>query len=272
MGHQVVILTRTVPITDSMKPSLPPIESERLLRLVLFSNFLRLNGSDDTRDSIVYRRTQLAKAMRDGRKKGVVPVFISFLWFVFALALSIELAFNDIGGNSVAHNLAIGLLVAWLPIMVVSSTVDRNQVSADAIREQLNELVEDARHSLLDPNTYEEYKQATTTSDVDFEWIKALHDTNMFDGNFFIGFGGQGRSHFHYGVAHPILCGIETKFMAEYGRDWLHYGAAARLAMVVGSRNDDGLKMFDARMAWQVASSIVMVCGCGFGAFILSCM
>lgn len=254
-----------------MKPSLPPIESEGLLRLVLFSNFLRLKRSEDNRDKLVYRRTELAKAMREGRKKGVVPVFISFLWFVFALALSIELAFGDIGGNSTAHNLAIGLLVAWLPVMVVSSTVDRNQVSADAIRERLNELIEDVRLSLLDPTIYEEYKEATKTTDEDFNWMKALYDTNMFDGNFFVGFGGQGRSHFHYGVAHPILCGIETKFMAEYGRDWLHHGAAARLAMVVGSRNDKGLKMFDARMAWQVASSIALVCGSGFGAFILSC-
>lgn len=51
-----------------------------------------------------------------------------------------------------------------------------------------------------------------------------------------------------YLVAHPILAGIETKFMAAYGRDWLRHGHAARLAIVVGSRNVNGLKMFDPRM------------------------
>ena len=61
------------------------------------------------------------------------------------------------------------------------------------------------------------------------------------------------------------------RFMAEYGRDWLHYKSAARLAMVVGSRNVNGLKMFDPRMVWQVMSAIMLVCGAGFGAFILSC-
>lgn len=44
-------------------------------------------------------------------KKGVIPVFVSFLWFVFALALSIQLAYSQIGGNEAAHNLALGFLV-----------------------------------------------------------------------------------------------------------------------------------------------------------------
>ena len=72
-------------------------------------------------------------------------------------------------------------------------------------------------------------------------------------------------------VAHPILTGIETKFMASYGRDWLRHPHAARLAIVVGSRNVNGLKMFDPRMAWQITSSIFIVCGTIGGAFILSC-
>ena len=72
-------------------------------------------------------------------------------------------------------------------------------------------------------------------------------------------------------VAHPILAGIESKFMASYGRDWLRHPHAARLAIVVGSRNVNGLKMFDPRMAWQLTSSILTVCGTVGGAFILSC-
>ena len=94
------------------KQSLPPIESERLLRLALFSNLLPLNGSSDD-SSLLRRRTELAQNFREGRKKGVIPVFISFLWFVFALALSIQLAYGDIGGNETAHNLALGFLVGW---------------------------------------------------------------------------------------------------------------------------------------------------------------
>ena len=51
----------------SAKPSLPPVEAERLLRLALFSNLLPLNGSSDDRD-LVKRRTELAQNFREGRK------------------------------------------------------------------------------------------------------------------------------------------------------------------------------------------------------------
>ena len=60
--------------------------------------------------------------------------------------------------------------------------------------------------------------------------------------------------------------------MADYGRAWLLHGHAARLAMIVGSRNINGLKMFDPRMAWQVTSSVIIVAGTVSGSFILSCM
>ena len=249
--------------------TLPPIGAEHLLRLVLFSNLLQLRGSADSRDGLLARRTELAKSLREGRKKGVIPVFISFLWFVFALALSIELAFNDIGGNETAHDLAIGLLVGWLPVLIVACAVDRNLVSADAIRERLNELINDVRLALLDSEVLDKYKKATNTSDEDFAWMSCL-DEEVFSQDFFESFGGQGRTHFHYGVAHPLLSGIETKFIADYGRDWLHHAYAARLAIVVGSRNLNGLKMFDPRMAWQITSAIFTVCGCVFAAFILS--
>ena len=258
-------------MSDCIKASLPPIESERLLRLALFSNAIQLNGSRDPRDAIVARRTQLARALRQGRKNGGRPVIISFLWFLFALGLSIELAYDNIGGNATAHNLALGLLVGWLPVLIVGSTVDRNSVSADSIRERLNSLVEEVRQSVLDPDIRHEYHKAMHSRSEESEWVESLRDTAMFDGNFFTKFGGQGRTHFHYGVAHPILSGIETNFLAEYGRDWLRHGLAARHAIVVGSCNDNGLKMFDARMGWQIASALVIFCGSTFGSFIISC-
>lgn len=71
-------------------------------------------------------------------------------------------------------------------------------------------------------------------------------------------------------VAYPLLAGIEAKVMADYGCDWLRHPHAARLAIVVSSRNVNGLKMFDPRMAWQVTSSLLIVCGSVDGAFILS--
>lgn len=199
----------------SPKPSLPPVEAERLLRLALFSNLLPLNRSADGLN-LVKRRTELAQNFREGRKKGVVPVFISFLWFVFALALSIQLAYGEIGGNLTAHNLALGFVVSsmktvscgtanhdlvltirqvgWLPIFILASTVDRNLVSADSICERLNTLLDDVRCALLDPEVLADYMQLTRTTEEDYFWTECLSDEDLFSKNFFQGFAGQGRT------------------------------------------------------------------------------
>lgn len=129
----------------------------------------------------------------------------------------------------------------------------------------------DVRLALLDHEVLSDYMRLTSTGEEDFAWTQCLKNEELFGGGFFEDFAGQGRTHWHYGVAHPILCGIETRFIAKYGRDWLRHGATARLAMVVGSRNINGLKMFDPRMIWQITSSIFVVCGSVGGAFILSC-
>lgn len=42
-------------------------------------------------------RQEIAQSMREGRKRGVVPVFISTMWFLFSLAISIQSAFGLLG-------------------------------------------------------------------------------------------------------------------------------------------------------------------------------
>ena len=83
--------------------------------------------------------------------------------------------------------------------MILASTVDRNLVSADAIREKLNNLIDDVRMALLDPQVLTAYMQDTRTTEADFEWAKCLNDEDLFGGDFFEGFAGQGRAHWHYG-------------------------------------------------------------------------
>jgi len=81
---------------------MPAIESEKLLRIALFSDTLRLSegplflsqtGLSDLdgmpKSELVERRRFLAQSLREYRRKGVVPVFFSFMWFFFALAISI---------------------------------------------------------------------------------------------------------------------------------------------------------------------------------------
>jgi hypothetical protein len=69
-------------------------EAEGLLRICLFSKNLTLLGSEKT---LTERRRRLAQSLRSNRKRGAVPVFISTVWFLLAVAISIE------SGKSMHH-------------------------------------------------------------------------------------------------------------------------------------------------------------------------
>lgn len=277
-------------------------EAEGLLRIALFSKDLRLlkigrapnqrpvfgpvfmvNGqpapdpphpdSDlESVNKLNQLRQDLAHELRAKRRRGVVPVFVSTLWFVFSLGLSIQAAFGFLGENAQAHDLALGLLLAWLPVLILSSIVDRNPVAADDIRTKLNDLIDRVRKSLMDDTVKDEYfetiadrVQQTTMHD----WVEKISRACPDLENFFVKFAGQGRKRFHYGAAHPILSDIERAYIAERGRDWLHNEAEARTKLVLGDVSG-GLDWLDPRELWQVLSAVVIVGGTTLGAFILS--
>ena len=62
-------------------------EAEGLLRIMLFSSELKLVG---TKKTLSQMRRKLAYDLRSNRRRGVVAVFISTLWFLVALGISIE--------------------------------------------------------------------------------------------------------------------------------------------------------------------------------------
>lgn len=77
---------------------------------------------------------QLAFQLRMLRRRGVYPSFLSVFLFFIAYAISIALAFSDIGERTTTHSLAFGILISWLPLFVLFSLLDRNPVSADRSR------------------------------------------------------------------------------------------------------------------------------------------
>ncbi|OAL45334.1 hypothetical protein IQ07DRAFT_684268 [Pyrenochaeta sp. DS3sAY3a] len=245
-------------------------EAEGLLRIVLFSKDLVLTDTDKT---LRQMRRILAREVREMRRRGGVPVFISTMWFLFAFALSIQAAFGNLGANATAHDLALGCLLAWFPVLIMGSIVDRNPIAAEAIRKKLNALVDHVRHALRDPV----HRAAFVNSFADqpeFDTLKVWVDDvagkgeHMYD--FFTTFAGQARVRWHYGAAHPILSDIENCYIASKGRNWLANEKEARANLVLGPVNDEGLVWFDVREFWQVASAIIIVgASCG-GAFILS--
>ena len=219
---------------DSIKERMPAVEAEKLLRIALFSDTLKLSSKErgtapedmaspgaTSGSGLVHKRQALAQSLRENRKKGVVPVFVSVMWFLFSLSISIQASFGDLGNNQTAHDLALGLLLGWLPVMILVTIVDRNPTAIEPVRRKLNSLVDDVRRALLDPKLRNSYMTDTRRSIRDFAWTECLRDEDFFFGEFFTHFSGQGRVRWHYGVAHPILAGIESTFMAAEGRHWL---------------------------------------------------
>lgn len=249
---------------------MPSIEAEKLLRVALFSDSLKLTADENT-SGLIQQRYELATLIRKGRKKGVVPVFISLLWFIFSLEISIQQAYGDFGENRTAHNMALGCLLSWLPVLILTSIVDRNPIAADSILLELNSFLDRVRSALLDVNLRTTYIQDISRHQDDFAWTTALDIEDYFHLDFFTEFAGQGRLRWHYGVAHSIIASIEGSFMAAAGRNWLKDADLARTKMILGPGKKFGLRWFDFQMLWQIINSICILVGTTGGAFILSC-
>lgn len=245
-------------------------EAEGLLRIALFSTSLQPISRKKSLSQIRYR---LAQELRSNRRRGVVPIFISTLWFVFALGISVEAAFGDVGSNLQAHTLAMGLFISWLPILILCSILDRNPVASDDIQRKLNKFVDVVCDSLLDVETRHDF--ITSFRDMPEAqrmayWVdKVAAKASVIKGDYFCGFSGQARTRFHYGAAYAILTDIEKTYIAERGRGWLSNAREARAALVLG-QVDRGFTWFDGRQLWQVGAAIFLVGGTSAGAFILS--
>lgn len=77
----------------------------------------------------------VARQMKYSRRRGIWATFISILLFFIAYAVSVTLAFsNDLGDRTTTHSLAYGILISWLPLLVLYAIVDRNPNCADRTR------------------------------------------------------------------------------------------------------------------------------------------
>ncbi|KAI4133120.1 MAG: hypothetical protein LQ338_000385 [Usnochroma carphineum] len=284
----------------TIERTMPAQEGEKLLRIALFSDSLLIRSGHvsiktfkegrqvlastlrKTRkrrkflantlwETLGKRRQSLASTLRETRKRGVVPVYISLGWFLFSLALSIEDAFGQLGDNQTAHNLALGLLLAWLPVFLIATIVDRNPVGTERNRRILNEFLEEVRSALLDPAARKPFLATSKRSVADLALTGVLRNNDTYHDGFFTHYAGQGRVRWHYGVAHPILAAMERCYVTVIGRGWLADPDAARSAIIWSPVREQGLIWFDPRMIWQISSSLVVVGGTIFGAFILSC-
>ncbi|KAH8587272.1 hypothetical protein B0O99DRAFT_694636 [Bisporella sp. PMI_857] len=76
----------------------------------------------------------MASQLRVLRRRGVYPAFLSILLFCIAYAISLVMAFANIGDRTTTHSLAVGILFSWLPNLLLFAIIDRNPISAERSR------------------------------------------------------------------------------------------------------------------------------------------
>jgi len=84
--------------------------------------------NDRTRAESLWMIHELAFQLRMSRRRAVWPLSLSIIWFYVAFIISVVVAFKDLGDNTTAHSLALGLFLSWLPSVLIVTIVDRNPV------------------------------------------------------------------------------------------------------------------------------------------------
>ena len=179
-------------------------EAHRLLKIALFDETLDLSPFDENDavfrhpdSSLATLRQKLAQELRCRRHKGVVPIFLIKLWFLFALEISIQSAFGQIGANRTAHDLAMGLLLSWLPVLILVNVIDRNHNETHWVEERLNHFASTVQAALLRPGPHWDEDGSSS-----IEGMRNKHQLSTH-------YAGQGRHRWQQGIAHSILEDIE---------------------------------------------------------------
>ncbi|KAK4108552.1 hypothetical protein N656DRAFT_761206 [Canariomyces notabilis] len=114
-------------------------EPTRMLSVLMYGLF-RPMSQEQAPDVELTEQLLLALAfeLRMLRRKGVIPMLADLGTFIVAFIFSVVLAFADLDGDNTPFSLAFGLLVTWVPLLVVFTIVDRNPMSSDRTAELIS--------------------------------------------------------------------------------------------------------------------------------------
>ncbi|KAK0751960.1 hypothetical protein B0T18DRAFT_458127 [Schizothecium vesticola] len=115
------------PICDDEAPTIPHVPTEMELR--------RRVANTRAKEMTASLLQSIAFQMRTLRRQGVFASFASIFLFYIAFAVSVVLAFADIGERTTAHSLAFGMLISWFPLLLLFAILDRNPTSAGRSRD-----------------------------------------------------------------------------------------------------------------------------------------
>lgn len=218
-----------------------------LKTFLVFALFSR-DLEDAKNNALREKRAKVADDLRTMRKHNVVPVLISLLWFCLSLAISIYKAHIQLGANAAAHDLALGLLMGWLPVLVSCTIVDRNPSNA--------------YHTHLILRDFLHHASSIWTSSSGQHLLP-----DMLNEPLLLGFCGQARRKWHYGVAHSIVADLEAS-LPRRDRDILRIYEEGSLGAGVGC--NEALWRFDVLEIWHMLCAALIVGLSLTGAFIIS--
>lgn len=111
----------------------------------------------------------------------------------------------------------MGLALSWTPPLVIASVVDRNPTATKDLRQKFNGLLADVRQMLdleIELRGSESNNSEEPTGNV-HRLVEELPE------EVFVEFAGQGRVHWHRGVASSIIASVEEYAESRGNRDWL---------------------------------------------------
>ncbi|KAK0643191.1 hypothetical protein B0T16DRAFT_391758 [Cercophora newfieldiana] len=210
---------------------------------------------------------QLAFQLRMLRRRGVIPMLANLAMFLVAFVFSIVLAFKDLGGdeddgedgrgNSTAtpFSLAFGLLLTWLPLLVVFTIVDRNPVSSERTSELISRWLFNvkavkewaARTNDIADEDSEDQEVARLPECAEIEWWNTA--TEIPEELQVEGFIGQGRRIQYCGLPHAVLAATETADFTTASPQRLEGYAADVAERLQGGKP----------MAWFVVASLSLL-------------
>jgi hypothetical protein len=194
-------------------------QPSRMLDVLTYGLFRPLsNGNAPDVELTNQLLVQLAFQLRMLRRRGVIPMLANLAMFLAAFVFSVFLAFTELEGDTTTpFSLAFGLLLTWLPLLVVFTIVDRNPISSERTSELISrwlhnvEAVKDwsARVNAIAPgDESEDAEGARPPDDPKIQWWDTT--TEISEELQVQGFIGQGRQIQYCGLPHAVLAATET--------------------------------------------------------------
>ncbi len=160
----------------------------------------------------------MAFQLRMLRRRGVIPTLSSLATFLVAFVFSVVLAFGNLGDHTDFLALSLGLLVMWLPLLVIFTIVDRNPISSERSAELMSRWLWNVRAVKRWAAEHKMNPGCDSVDDIQW-WTPG----NRNDEDFPIGeFVGQGRRMMYCGLAHALMRSVSGD-RRQFGNEMAHF-------------------------------------------------